>query len=119
MQLSGNDVDLLPRIVHVCDVYEALCVKRSYKNPMPRNIVRDMITKDSGKMFESETVDNFLKCVPLYLVGETVTQGTLVGSITDDTNPMNPTVCCNGMMLGLDQFERKGSDGYVTSYNIT
>lgn len=119
MQLSGDDVNFLAKVVHVCDVYEALCVKRSYKNPMPRNIVRDMVIKDSGKMFESDVVDNFFKCVPLYLLGETVTQGTLVGSITDDTNPTNPTVCCNGMKLGLDQFESKGSDGYVTSYNIT
>ena len=118
MHLSGEDVSHLARIVHVCDVYEALCVKRAYKDPMPRNIVREMVNKDSGRMFEPDAVDNFLNCVPLYLVGETVTQGTRVGSITDDTNPLNPTVCCHGVSLLLDQFEQKDDGDCVTSYSI-
>lgn len=58
------------RLIHICDVYEAMCAKRPYKLPMPRQQVRDFIKDKSGTMFDPALVQKFLDAVPAYLVGE-------------------------------------------------
>lgn len=116
--LKGNNSYRLARIVHVCDVYEALCVKRSYKQPLPRRVVRQTLEQNSGSMFEPRILNAFLECMPMYLLGETVTQGTRVGVITDVTNKTNPTVFCHGSLYTLSQFEKMGVHRTVMSYSI-
>lgn len=116
--LKGNNSYRLARIVHVCDVYEALCVKRSYKQPLPRRVVRQTLEQNAGSMFEPKILNAFLECMPMYLLGETVTQGTRVGVVTDVTNKTNPTVFCHGSLYTLNQFERTGVQRTVMSYSI-
>lgn len=116
--LKGNNSYRLARIVHICDVYEALCVKRSYKQPLPRKVVRQTLEQNSGTMFEPKLLNAFLECIPMYLLGETVTQGTRVGVITDVTNKSNPTVYCHGSLYTLSQFEATSVNRTVMSYSI-
>lgn len=116
--LKGNNSYRLARIVHVCDVYEALCVKRSYKQPLPRRVVRQTLEQNSGTMFEPKILKAFLSCMPMYLLGETVTQGTRVGVVTDVTDKMNPLVSCHDTIYTLDEFEQSGSGRVSMSYSI-
>lgn len=116
--LKGSRSYRLARIVHICDVYEALCVKRPYKNQLPRKIVRQTLEQSSGTMFDPKLLNVFLDNTPMYLLGETVTQGTRVGIITDVTDRMNPIVYCHDTLFTLNQFERLGSQKAVMSYSI-
>lgn len=117
--LIGAHSYRLARLVHICDVYEALCVKRSYKQQIPRKIVRETLLQNSGRMFEPKLLNSFLDCVPMYLLGETITQGTRVGVIVDASSRDNPIVYCHGTLFTLNQFEKLGVNKCVMSYSMS
>lgn len=74
----------LAQIIHICDVYEALCAKRPYKEPMPRRRVRTILYEGKSTQFNPKYVDLFLKFMPMYLVGEVVRVGDKLGIVIDD-----------------------------------
>ena len=55
-----DQIPLSARIVAICDVYDALRMKRSYKEPIPHEIVKEMITEGKGTHFDPELVETFL-----------------------------------------------------------
>ena len=59
--LKGEDIPLSARIVALADVYDALVSKRCYKEPIPHEKVLDMIVEDSGKRFDPDLVEAFLR----------------------------------------------------------
>jgi HD-GYP domain-containing protein (c-di-GMP phosphodiesterase class II) len=59
--LSGEEIPLSARIMAVADVYDALTTARSYKEPFPPEMARDLIAgKERGTHFEPTVVDAFL-----------------------------------------------------------
>ena len=60
--LRGEEIPLCARIVATADVYDALTSKRPYKMPFPHEKAREMITGQSGKHFDPEVVQSFLRC---------------------------------------------------------
>lgn len=58
--LKGADIPLVARIVALADVYDALTMKRVYKNALPHDIARGMILDGRGKHFDPLVVDAFL-----------------------------------------------------------
>jgi len=59
--LTGDDIPLEARIVAIADVFDALTMKRPYKEPWPLEKAFDLIKKEQGKHFDPELVDIFLK----------------------------------------------------------
>ncbi len=59
--LRGEEIPLCARIVALADVYDALCSKRPYKMPFPHETTREMIVQQSGKHFDPEVVQAFLR----------------------------------------------------------
>jgi putative two-component system response regulator len=59
--LEGEKIPLAARIVTICDVFDALIAKRSYKKPYPLKKVSTIMLKDRGKRFDPEIVEIFLK----------------------------------------------------------
>lgn len=59
--LSGSDIPLAARITALADVYDALRMKRSYKEPISHSGACDIIAKDSGSHFDPELCDYFLE----------------------------------------------------------
>lgn len=57
---SGYEIPLFGRIVALADVYDALCSKRSYKDPWDEEKIIEYIEKASGSQFDPELVDIFL-----------------------------------------------------------
>lgn len=49
--LSGNKIPEIAALIAVADAYDAMTSKRSYKDIMPQNIVREEIKKNIGKQF--------------------------------------------------------------------
>ena len=59
--LRGEEIPLCARIVALADVYDALTSKRPYKMPFPHERARDMILAQSGKHFDPEVVEAFVR----------------------------------------------------------
>jgi hypothetical protein len=62
--LSGRDIPLSARIVAMADVYDALVSRRCYKEPIPHDEARKMIIAESGKHFDPDLVQAFLRIEP-------------------------------------------------------
>lgn len=50
--LAGNDIPLAARIFAVADVFDALCSKRPYKEPMAFDAAMTILDKDTGSHFD-------------------------------------------------------------------
>ncbi|MEO7424770.1 MAG: HD domain-containing phosphohydrolase [Fibrobacteria bacterium] len=59
--LKGKDIPLSARIVAMADVYDALVSRRCYKEPIPHELAREMIVSESGKHFDPDLVQAFLR----------------------------------------------------------
>ena len=52
--LKGTDIPEIARIISVADAYDAMSSKRSYREAIPQQIVREEIVKGSGTQFDPE-----------------------------------------------------------------
>ncbi|WP_295153807.1 HD domain-containing phosphohydrolase [uncultured Ruminococcus sp.] len=52
LHLKGTDIPEIARIVSVADAYDAMTSKRSYRDPIPQQKVREEIVKGSGTQFD-------------------------------------------------------------------
>lgn len=59
-QLAGNDIPYVARIAAVADTFDAMTSKRSYRNALPLDVVKEEIKKCSGSQFDPEIADVFL-----------------------------------------------------------
>ncbi len=59
--LSGNDIPMAGRIVAVADAFDAMISERPYKKPIRRTIAIEEIVSCSGKQFDPQVVQAFLK----------------------------------------------------------
>lgn len=60
---KGEDIPIFGRIVAVADVYDALCSRRSYKEPWEEDRVLEEMENSSGKNFDPEIVKSFFLCL--------------------------------------------------------
>lgn len=60
-----EEIPLFGRIVAVADVYDALCSRRSYKEPWDEERTMEEMNNSSGTHFDPEIVDAFFACVDL------------------------------------------------------
>lgn len=58
--LQGEQIPVAARIFAVADVFDALCSKRPYKEPMPLDQAVSLLGKDSGKHFDPAVIEVFL-----------------------------------------------------------
>jgi putative two-component system response regulator len=59
--LKGEEIPLSARIMALADVYDALVSQRVYKNPMTSEDARNTIIAESGKQFDPDIVDAFVR----------------------------------------------------------
>ena len=58
-----KEIPLFGRIVAVADVYDALCSRRSYKEPWDEERIINEMRQSSGKHFDPEIIDAFFSCL--------------------------------------------------------
>jgi hypothetical protein len=58
--LVGEEIPLAARIVAIADVYDALSVRRVYKDPYPHEVCVEKIRRDAGRHFDPDIVEVFL-----------------------------------------------------------
>jgi putative two-component system response regulator len=63
-KLAGEDIPLAARIVAIADVYDALSVKRVYKDAYPHTLCIEKIRRESGRQFDPDLVDVFMSIAP-------------------------------------------------------
>ncbi len=59
-RLSGEDIPLSARIVAIADTYDAMAVKRVYKEAYPHEVCVDRIRREAGQQFDPALVEVFL-----------------------------------------------------------
>ncbi|MBI9105214.1 MAG: HD domain-containing protein [Spirochaetales bacterium] len=59
-QIESNDIPLAARITAIADVYDALRMKRSYKEAFPHDKSVEIIRKDSGTHFDPSLIEVFI-----------------------------------------------------------
>jgi len=50
--LKGEDIPEIARIIAVADAYDAMTSKRSYRDPIPQDLVREEFVKGTGTQFD-------------------------------------------------------------------
>ena len=58
--LAGTDIPLIARITAVADTFDAMTSKRTYRNSLPLDFVKEEIKKCSGTQFDPEIANIFL-----------------------------------------------------------
>ncbi|MDH5745036.1 MAG: HD domain-containing protein, partial [Candidatus Aminicenantes bacterium] len=59
-------------IVSICDVYDALAQKRTYKKDSPPNEIYEIMIKERKKLFHPQILDRFFKVTGVWPVGSIV-----------------------------------------------
>ena len=59
VRLAGLNIPLAARIFAVADVFDALCSKRPYKEPMGLTEAMDILERDTGSHFDPSVMDVF------------------------------------------------------------
>ena len=59
-------------IVTICDVYDALSQRRSYKNDYPPNMIYQIMMKEKGTTFDPELLDKFFSIMGIWPIGSIV-----------------------------------------------
>lgn len=59
-------------IVSICDVYDALSQRRSYKQDYSPDLVYNIMNRDEGMSFDPQLLDKFFKFIGLWPVGSVV-----------------------------------------------
>ncbi len=57
------------QMIAICDVYDALALKRSYKKDYPPDKIYEVMMMDRGKAFSPQLLDKFFQFVGLWPVG--------------------------------------------------
>ncbi len=65
-------------IVSICDVYDALSQKRSYKEDYPPDMIYSIMFKDKNTAFEADLLESFFKIMGVWPIGTVV-------SLTDNS----------------------------------
>ena len=63
--LKGEDIPEIARIISVADSYDAMTSKRSYRDPIPQQKVREEIVKGAGTQFDPEFAKIMLHLIDL------------------------------------------------------
>ena len=61
--LSGEDIPEIARIIAVADAYDAMTSKRSYRDSLPQQVVREEIVKGRGTQFDPQFAEIMLQLI--------------------------------------------------------
>ncbi|MFC1657862.1 HD-GYP domain-containing protein [Candidatus Omnitrophota bacterium] len=70
--LSGYKPHIASLIISICDVYDALCQRRSYKYGYPPDAIYNLMMKGRGSAFEPDLLDTFFRVTGVWPIGTVV-----------------------------------------------
>jgi len=103
--ISGKELSIFSKILHVADVYDALISRRPFKAPYSPSEACEYLMGGCGIMFDQHIVEQFIKYIAIYPKGSEVTLSNgSVGYVYDNTDIHNlrPIVLLqNGQLMDL------------------
>lgn len=102
--LKGDEISKYAQIIHICDVYEALCAERPYKVAMSRDKARELLLRSAGTQFNPEMLKVFLCAVPNYYLGEVLNAYGHTGVVTRVVNGNAVAVYTGDEILTVEDF---------------
>ena len=72
--LAGDAIPEIARIIAVADAYDAMTSARSYREPLPRDVVRSEMQKGIGTQFDPRFAEIMLRLMEKEDLGETAQQ---------------------------------------------
>ena len=63
--LKGEDIPEIARIIGVADAYDAMTSKRSYRDPMPQERVREELVRGTGTQFDPQFAQIMLHAIDM------------------------------------------------------
>ena len=72
--LAGEDIPEIARIIAVADAYDAMTSARSYREPLPRDVVRSEMKKGIGTQFDPRFAEIMLRLMEREDLAETAQQ---------------------------------------------
>lgn len=86
---------LASMMVSICDVYDALALKRSYKKDYPPDKIYEIMNLEKGKMFDPQLLDKFFRFMGIWPVGTIVALSdgrVAIVREVHEADPRGPTV---------------------------
>jgi HD-GYP domain-containing protein (c-di-GMP phosphodiesterase class II) len=108
--LAGNQLSRWVKLSTVCDVYDALTTKRSYKHKMDFAKAIDIIIQDCGRAFDASVANSFIRRIGRYPVGSFVWLSTGEAAVVVTINESavsRPVVSC---VLNADKTPREAGE---------
>lgn len=92
--ISGDDIYIFSRIIHICDVYDAMVSQRSYKKTINPNDVLEHLMAQADHMFDFEIVKVFINNIIPYPEGVLVklSNGEIAVVKKNNSDVMRPIV---------------------------
>jgi putative nucleotidyltransferase with HDIG domain len=76
-------------VVSICDVYDALTQRRTYKRNFPPQAIFNIMIKERGRLFEPDLVDKFFQAVGVWPVGSIVRLSDNRVAVVNEINPQD------------------------------
>lgn len=73
-------------IISMCDVYDALAQKRTYKKDYPPDKIYELMIKEKGKLFDPQLLERFFQFIGVWPVGTLVTLSDRSVAVVRETN---------------------------------
>jgi len=91
---TEDKIGIFPRILRVMDVYDSMTTVKKYRDAKAPAEAIEYIMANSGKLFDSGVVEEFVKNFPLYPVGFTLrlSNGELGVIISNENSSIRPKI---------------------------
>lgn len=113
--LKQYEVYELAAIVHICDVFDAMISKRSYKESCTYKETIEYMMSQSGKMFSPYYLKYFLKYVPIFHPGVDVILSNNEKAIIVKNNIGDMTKPTVRLYKDMSEIDLRQSDLYIIS----
>lgn len=117
--LSGNEIPLYARILHVADVYDALITTKAYQKGYAPNEAIEYLMGAGGIMFDSDIVQRFKEVIPLYPKGSEISLSNgMVGIVIENSKEHNlrPVIRTIDNGKTIDLYARENANLTIVSW---
>ena len=110
--VRNKDILIESRIIHVCDVYEAMVAKRCYKEPLLPGLVMEYVMSKCGTMFDKKILEVFVHTIPAYKTNDRVVLSSGESGVvikTTQNNSLRPVIKLDGTGEVIDLYYDRNS----------
>lgn len=119
MGLSGDQIYMFAKIIHIADVYDAITSERVYKKAQSPAEAIEFLMKNAGTMFQPEYVKAFITYIPVYPKGRNVilSDGTTAVVVENrQHHTLYPVVRRLSDCTTIDLYEQQDNNLTITGF---